>query len=564
MGHNTHKMPASGLRPSLRSFGLVSTALAVCLLAAPFAYAQTPAASTGASPTPAPASPPSETSPRPAGESGVSSFVGSLIPGFQFDASVDLGESYVTNSAGTANVANADYLTFFGLNAGMHDHSRRVSFDANYRGYVDFYANNTVPTQFSNNLDLLTTVIAIPDYLNFIGRAFAQPVVISNLGVTTANGDVAPGGFRNSYGFSAGPEVTFRLGDFATSDGNATFGEAFFTTPAGVSAFPSIPGVAGPQDTTMRSVTEKLTSGSDFSRLTWTAVAALSETDRSQGLLSEKAGIGTFRFAVSHEFSLLATGGYDAISNTTPLTKNISGPVAMGGVGVTFADEFDLEVQAGEKYNSFSLLGSLRYNISPTAALTGSATDTVQTPEGQLLNSLTSLTATPGGTLTTSADIYADGTASSLGAFSVQSPGSLSFNQVIARYQQLNLTFSEDFERDHANVSVFGNRQTQLSGTFLGPPVNNSWGIRAQLSHDITRLLIGTIGGSFTNFQELGGDAREYRVNGELGYSLSPDTRVYFRGDYVDRESSSSLQALSPLTGSLQDVRVTLGLSHTL
>jgi predicted porin len=94
--------------------------------------------------------------------------------------------------------------------------------------------------------------------------------------------------------------------------------------------------------------------------------------------------------------------------------------------------------------------------------------------------------------------------------------------------------------------------------------VNNSWGARAQLSHDITRLLVGTIGGSFSNFQELGGHARDYTVNGELNYSLSPDTRVYLRADYLDRESSASLQTLSPFTGSLQDVRVTLGLSHTL
>jgi len=562
LGHNTHKMPASGSRLSPRSFGLVSTALAASLLAAPFAYAQAPAASAGA--TPAPASPSSDTGPRPSGESGVSSFVGSLIPGFQFDASVNLGETYVTNAAGTAGGARSDYLTFLGLNTGMHDHSRRVSFDATYAGSVNFYANNSQSTQFSNYLEAIATVLAIPDYLNFTGRAFAQPVVISSLGVNTANGTTAAGGFRNGYGYSVGPDVTFRLGDFATSDTNAIFGQAYFTTPAGAGAFPGIPGVPGPQDTTTRSLTEKLASGMDFDRLTWSLVAALSETARPQSLLSEKAGIGTFRFAVSREFALLATGGYDAISNTSRLTKDVSGPVAMGGIGITFGDELDMEIQAGEKYNSFSFLGSLRYNISPTAALTGSATDSVQTPEGQLLNSLTSLTATPGGALTSSGNIYANGTAASQGGYSAQAIGSNSFNQAISRYQRIDLTFSEDFERDHIQVGVFGNRQTQLSTIILGAPVNNSWGTRASLAHDITRLLTGTIGGSYTNFQELGGHARMFNVNGGLAYSLSPDTRVYLRADFIDRESSTSLQALSPLTGSLQDVRATIGLSHTL
>ena len=43
-----------------------------------------------------------------------------------------------------------------------------------------------------------------------------------------------------------------------------------------------------------------------------------------------------------------------------------------------------------------------------------------------------------------------------------------------------------------------------------------------------------------------------------------PDTYVYLRGDYLRRDSSSTLQALSPFTGSLDDIRVTVGLSHRL
>jgi hypothetical protein len=312
-----------------------------------------------------------------------------------------------------------------------------------------------------------------------------------------------------------------------------------------------------------RTLTEKLSSGPDFGRLNWTAVGLFSETSRPQGLLSEKAGIGTFRFAITHEIALLATGGYDALSNTSPLNKNVSGPVGMGGIGLTFED-LQFEFQAGQKYNSASYLGSLHYDITPTAAITGSATDSIQTPEGQLLNSLSQLTATPNGTLTSLSDIYANGTASSLASFSAQPIGSSAYNQTIARYQRLDLSFSEDFERDHAYVTVYGNRLTQLNGVFLGPAVTNSWGADAMLAHDITRLLKGTIGGGYSDYQELGGHAHIITVDGQLSYSLSPDTNIYFRADYVDRLSSSSLKALSPLTGSLDDLRITLGLNHTL
>ena len=275
----------------------------------------------------------------------------------------------------------------------------------------------------TNDLQAFGTVLAIPDYLTIIGRAFAQPVMTSNSGILTANNSVAPGGFRNCYGFSVGPDLTLHLGDFATSDTNATYGSAYFTVPAGTRNIPTIPGLPGPEDTVTRTLTEKLTSGPDFSRLSWTAVGLFSETSRPQSLLSEKAGIGTFRFAITHEISLLATGGYDAISNTSALTQNVTGPVGMGGIGLNYED-LHFEFQAGQKYNSASYEGSLRYNITPTASLVGSATDSIQTPEGQLLNSLTQLTATPNGTLTSMSDIYANGTASSLAAFSAQPMGS--------------------------------------------------------------------------------------------------------------------------------------------
>jgi len=553
--HNTHEMPASGLRHNRRRIGSAAV-VAAWLLAAPSSQAQEPAAPGGGAPAaPAPS--------RPAGESGVSNFVDSLIPGFQFDAGVNLSETYATNAGGNAATARPDYITLLSLNAGMHEHSRRFSLDANYAGTVNYFAQNVQPTQFTNNLDAVADVLAIPDYLTFIGKAFAQPVVISNVGAVTANGSVTPGGFRNGYGYSAGPDLTFRLADFATSDTNLSYGAAYFTNPAGTRNVPAIPGIGGPQDTQTRSATEKLASGTDFSRLTWSLVGVFSETARPQSLLSEKAGVGTLRYAVSREISLLGTGGYDAISNSLSLTRNVSGPVAMGGIALTFGEDLQMEFQAGQKYNSASYLGTLRWNISPTAVVSGSATDSIQTPESQLLNSLTDLTATTNGTLTNSGDIYANGSSSSLATFNAQPLGS-SYNQVIARYQRVNLSFADDFERDHFNVTAFGSRETQLSGFFLGPAVVNSYGGQATYSHDITRLLSGSVGAGYNSYEELGGHASTITVNGQLAYSLSPDTRVYFRTDYVDRQSSSTLQALSPFTGSLSDLRITLGLSHTL
>ena len=551
----------SARRRNLLKTGTASAALAAGLLAASLAQAQEPPITLAQAEAPS-----QETAPSSSGrpQSEVSSFVGSLIPGFQFDAGVNLSETYATNAAGISGNNHDDWITIAGINLGMHDHSRRVSFDATYYGQVYYYARDTQSTQFTNDLQALATVVAIPDYLNFVGRAFAQPVVISNSGFATSSGIVSPNGYRNGYGYSVGPDVTFRLGDFATSDTLATYGGAYFTNPAGVSGTSLIPGISGPQDIVSRNLTETLQSGPDFSRLQWTAVAMFSETDRSQGLFSQKAAIGTFQFAITREISLLGTGGYEAISNTTPLTRDITGPVGMGGVAVTFGDDFSFQAQVGQKYNSMSYLGSLRWNIGPTSVLTGSATDTVSTPEGQLLNNLSSMTSSLNGTLTTANNIYSNGSTSSLAAFSAQSLGSLSFNQNIARYQQVNLGYAQDFERDHANITLYGQRLTQLNGFFLGPPVTTSWGGQASLSHDISRLTTATLGAGYAYYQELGGHSKNFNVSGQIDYSLGPQTRVYFRTDYLHRDSSQALQSLSPFTGSLDDLRLTVGLSHQL
>jgi predicted porin len=124
------------------------------------------------------------------------------------------------------------------------------------------------------------------------------------------------------------------------------------------------------------------------------------------------------------------------------------------------------------------------------------------------------------------------------------------------------LGVSDDFGREHLNVMAFASRLTQLSGVFIGPPVNNNWGANATFSHDFTRLMSGSITGIYTNFEELGGSASTYSIDGRLSYTLSELTNVYFSTEYLTRDSSATLQALSPLTRGYDDLRITIGLTH--
>ena len=484
-------------------------------------------------------------------------------PAFELYGSVHASESYVNNASGLSGKSRSDFISAVGFSLHVHDITKRATLVANYSFNTDFYLGGRQPTQFTNNLLAVADVEAIPDYLTIGAKAFATPVLTSDLGVLTAGNRIVANGFHSSYGFFVEPTLKFRLGDFADSQTMPLYGATFFTRPAGSTPVVIIPGITGPEDMTTRGVTQRFTSGEDFDRLTWNVIGAFVETKRKQGLLSDKAGSTTLKYAISREFALLATGGYDAITDTQPLARNVSGMTAMGGFALTLGPDFDLEIQVGQKFRDISYLGSLRYNWSPTASIVGSANDAITTPEGQLLDNLNNLIATPNGELTSNDNLLANGAPALLSSFDFETLGNLSFNQTISRYQSLRLAWLEDLERNHLDLSAFAYRRTFLSGVLIGPPRTNSWGARATFSRDITPLLVGSVRGSYTSTQELGGIARIFTAGAEAHYSMTREMQLSFSGDYIDRHSSVALQKLSPFTGSLSDYRFTVYLSRT-
>jgi len=483
-------------------------------------------------------------------------------PAYQFYAEAHLSESYVNNASGFAGGSRSDLITSLGVGAHVRDLTSRATLVGDYTFNADFYANGRQPTQFTNRLLALADISAIPEYLSIGAKAFATPVVTSNLGIITAGDRLVANGFHSSYGFVLEPILKLNFGTFADSQTIPLYGATFFTRPAGSEPDVIIPGVSGPEDMTTRGVTQRFTSGEDFSRLSWNVIGVFVETKRKQGLLSDKEGSNTLKYAISHEFSLLATWGYAAITNTTPLAQNVSGLIAMGGFSLNLGPDLDLEIEVGQKYGGISYLGSLRYNLSPRTSIVGSANDTITTPEGELLDNLDNLTTTPNGDLTSNDNLLGNGLPASLSSFDFQSLGNLSFDQNISRDQTASLAFLSDLDRNHFNVSAFYLRRTFLSGILFGPPQTDAWGARASFSRDITPVLVGSVRASYNTTQELGGIARIFSTGADLRYSLTPDMEVSFRGDYLDRHSSIVLEKLSPFTGSLSDYRFTLYLSR--
>lgn len=500
----------------------------------------------------------------PSADEGASPNAPTLLgPEFQLNASASFSESYVSNATGYAGHSEPDYLSMLGFSSDAHEHSRRITFDANYNFTADFYAKGGVPTQIGNTLQALANVDVIPEHLDLNLKGFAEPIVTGNFGVLSAGDRVVPGGFTNSYGYTAAPDLKFNWGNFAILHTIPSYGQVFFETPAGTSAANTIPLFGGPTNTTLRSLTEEIDSGTDFDRLNWKLLGQFSETAQPHNLLSEKSGIADGRYALNYEWSLLVTAGYDSISQTQSFTHNLSGPVALGGFGLTLGKDFSLQLEAGQRYHSLSFDGNLRYDLSPSSKLIASATDAVQTPNSQLLSNLSSLTALPNGSFASANDVLANGTASSLSSFSVQSADRLSLNQLTSRYQTVTAAFIEAFGRTQATLSAFGSRITTLTPVATGAINGEAWGVELMGSRNLSPLLTATLGGGYTDDREFGNQAKILSAEGELNYSLSRKTSVYLRSFYLHRTSSASLLAVSPLSGDMDDFQIALGISHT-
>jgi hypothetical protein len=190
--------------------------------------------------------------------------------------------------------------------------------------------------------------------------------------------------------------------------------------------------------------------------------------------------------------------------------------------------------------------------------------DYVQTPQGQLLNNLVGLTPSGDGTLTSSQDVFGNGSESALGSFNLQSPTNPALDQFVSRYQIGSISWVEALDRNNVSLSLFGTRRTYLVPGFTGPETSNSWGSSLLVSRNISPLLTGKLGATYGVDQEFGGQAETVSGQGELDYSLSRTTSIYFLSSYLTRTSSPSLQSLSPLTGDSSDLIVRVGISHTL
>jgi uncharacterized protein (PEP-CTERM system associated) len=181
------------------------------------------------------------------------------------------------------------------------------------------------------------------------------------------------------------------LGDFADSEFRYTFSQVIPISSSGNSASP------GNQLTqlTANRLTETLVSGSQFSRLLWTAIADGENT-------TNVGGPNTFsrllqangEYRLDRQVGLLASVGYERISDPTFFPEpEPDGPIGSIGIKYTPSPRTSLVLNLNHRYNLNFVTGSGSYLISPQSQVRALYTDQVYTTSQALFaNNLSFLT----------------------------------------------------------------------------------------------------------------------------------------------------------------------------
>jgi uncharacterized protein (PEP-CTERM system associated) len=498
---------------------------------------------------------------------------GLRLSGLAFSAGIDLTETYTSNASGLSGESSSDFLTTIGFFAQASNHTARFDGDLQYRIVADIYAKNSSYTSVYNYLTAAGTAELIPEHFFLRGTLFASPMLINSLGPLSADG--RPGGrgpnsgLRDTYGYALSPILVFRLGDFASSETVLTQSGVLFADSDDTTAGPPVPGHSEPSDTVNYSAIERIRSGTDFTRLNWVLTGTWAQSNFQGNDLTQQSGILDAQYALNQTVAIHGTVGYESYTSDHPLSEDLDGWMALGGLNLTLGPRLRADFQAGRRFDSPSYAGDIHYQLGALTSVSASYSDSVGTSAGRLLDRSGLLGVNDQGQFTdTSYGLGPGALPAGSGDLVGFNPGpidGIGLTNDIQRFRSFSLSALRLGERTQYRLSGFRTVAEALSVT--GPstlPRTEATGGELRVSRTMTPRLTGDWGLRYSNNEILQGDYSIISTDANLGYAVSPVMNAFFHAAYLHRSSDSSLVAVSPLSQDLSDVRISVGLRYTL
>lgn len=503
--------------------------------------------------------------------------------GFTHDEFVNVSETYEQHPLGLTTLS-ADAFTTLALGLGLHDHTPRLTGDLQYTLVGDAFVHHGAYDQFYNYLTALAAADVIPQYFVLRASAFASPILLNGLGPVAAPGlPVAGGvntGMANSYGYNISPDLTLRFGNFAQSQSVLSNAAVFLLRPSG----PIVPQIgtgsftiggqtvavsantpAIPSELVNYTASEVLSSGSDFYRLSWQLNGTATRTTETGIDYQQESGTADLQYAITREFALIATGGYESFASNQALNSNFSGAILYGGFRIISIPRLDASFRAGEQFHRPSYLANISYQVSPFTGFTASLTDSIMTPLASVLGTLGQLGVNAQGNFYNTN--YAIGqntppqTVSNVSSFTPSPVNGVAITNVLSRNRAATGSLVHIDERTQYRLTGFWTNFEPIVAT-AGALRESSTGGEMDVLRNVTPEITAELSAIYMAQQFLAGRYNSVSGTGTLTYSLTPEMRMYVHGSYIRWLSNASIAAALEASPPKSDAAITVGIQR--
>lgn len=458
---------------------------------------------------------------------------------WRLDPFVEVQEVFTDNvnsssgSSGSGAKKESDLITRLTGGVILSGTGRRAQVNLNYSLTQELHADHSELDGLSQQAAATGTAEIIKDSIFVDGRGSISRVPIDRGGQVSATGRNTGSNQQDYYLYSISPYWRHRYAGFAESELRLTRSQSFTSTPSSSGSGTGTTGRAS--DTESHSASALLSSGSDFTRFLWRLSGSATESKRDRGTLTSLNADATTQYNLNEDFGLLGTVGIDDVDDPG-LTRDVSGPYALGGFVWTPSDRTRLRFQAGWRYDDISFSGDARWDITARTSFNASYSESVGLAIDQLLGALGETQIDPRGR-------FVDRLTGQ--AFTGRGIGGLPLTDNLTLTKRFQAGIATTWTRDSINLGYAHIEQDTITGdnpgTVTGPGLRKEDSLFFNFGHQFTPLLSSFLSLSYSEGSGSGGDGssdQTYRASIGLNYLFGETLTGSLSYNFLKRNES--------------------------
>jgi uncharacterized protein (PEP-CTERM system associated) len=300
----------------------------------------------------------------------------------------EIREAFTDNAFLTDGGREWDLITTLSPGISVRGEGARVRLNFDYSLNADLYARNSSLNGLRNTLTGTGSVELVQRSIFIDVAASAgqdNNSAFTNGGQGSAIDRTLPTNARQNYSYSISPYWTARYGPWASSILRYRFAQ-FLSVDNSTTDVPST--ITPLSNTTLHEGTASITSGENFSVVTWDLEGRYSyDHSADQSSLREESIILNGAYHFNNTYAGTASVGYDHISSNG-FTSNLNEATWSVGLRYTPNERFTADFSYGHRFGGPSWSGDLQYQITPQTTFTVRYSEDVSTQQQLALQGL--------------------------------------------------------------------------------------------------------------------------------------------------------------------------------